>query len=327
MNTSTKNSSSLLERINSSIKLKTNVMLLTVLLVSCSILIAIVYHSVHIQVKRDTHDNMVNHLKDLKIIMSNHVGDRQKHVNLALNVAHSLFQQHGKIHQSKRTINVVGTNQITNQTKVYTIPRWFINKKPLYEDTEIVDKIKSLTSENVTIFQKIEDGYLRVSTNVLKKDSTRAVGTFIPNSSNVVKTIEKGESYYGRSVVVDDWFLTAYEPLVVNGSIKGILSVGIKEMDYTLLKKVFDEKKYFDKGYPFLVSENGQMMIHPTVEGENVKETNFFGQFKLGKDEINRSEYVWSEGEGKAKKIQYFTYFEPYKSYISTSIYKSDMYG
>ena len=80
-----------------------------------------------------------------------------------------------------------------------------------------------------TIFQKIDSGYVRVSTNVLNLDGSRAVGTYIPNGSPVVQTIETGKVYIGRAYVVNDWYITAYEPLVHNGEIVGMLYVGDKE--------------------------------------------------------------------------------------------------
>ena len=98
-------------------------------------------------------------------------------------------------------------------------------------------------------------------------------------------------------------------------------------MDYGLIKNLFEEKKYFGHGYPFLINEDGTLIIHPKLEGENLAQTNFFKQLHKNGDEVYKSEYRWPETADGEMKIQYFTYFEPYKSYISTSVYEEDMYG
>ena len=137
------------------------------------------------------------------------------------------------------------------------------NGKPLFQNYELVDAIRDQSVETATLFQKIDDGYLRIATNVMKQNGERAIGTFIPNSSEVIKTIEKGEIYYGRAFVVNNWYLTAYEPIRLNGEIAGILYVGVKEMDYAFIKQIFEGKTYYKTGYPFLVSSSGDLIIHP----------------------------------------------------------------
>jgi len=70
----------------------------------------------------------------------------------------------------------------------------------------------------------------------------RAVGTYIPTSSPVIQTIESGNIYRGREFVVNDYYLTAYESIFINGKVQGILYVGLKETDLRSLKTVFEKK-------------------------------------------------------------------------------------
>ena len=119
--------------------------------------------------------------------------------------------------------------------------------------------------EVATIFQKINDGFLRISTNVTTKNGERAIGTYIPNTSEVAKTILEGKTYYGRAFAVGEWYLTAYEPIVLNNEVKGILCVGVKEMDYAFVKSFFSQKKFFDSGYPFIIQEDGNMLSYNFV--------------------------------------------------------------
>lgn len=110
--------------------------------------------------------------------------------------------------------------------------------KMLNRDYEIVDKIKDIlyrgqTYEGkdigtATVFQKD----LRISTNVKNEDGERAIGTRV--SEEVYdQVLTRGEPWMARAFVVNDWYITAYEPIKdVNGEIVGMLYVGILEKPY-----------------------------------------------------------------------------------------------
>ncbi len=75
-------------------------------------------------------------------------------------------------------------------------------------------------------------GDVRVSTNVRTPTGERATGTRV--SAPVAEAVlQQGERWNGRAFVVDDWFITAYEPLRdVTGRIVGMLYVGLPEASY-----------------------------------------------------------------------------------------------
>jgi two-component system NtrC family sensor kinase len=113
----------------------------------------------------------------------------------------------------------------------------------LNRNFEIVDKIKQTVFQNVvykgkdigtaTIF--LDD--LRVSTNVKNEDGSRAIGTRAAEDvyNQVVK---EGKQWIGRAYVVNNWYITAYEPIRnINGKIIGILYVGILEEKYVDIKR------------------------------------------------------------------------------------------
>ncbi len=309
------------------LKAKINLAVLTLLVIIFSGLGVILFVTVKKEIVRETDERMRDHVQDLYTILEDHVKQKQEAVGISLNLAHSILYSKGDISESSEIISVKAIDQISKLESVYNLPLWKLNGQSLYNRSEVVDEINSKTNQTATIFQKIDDGYLRISTNVLKQDGSRAVGTFIPNSSEVVQSIEKGKTFFGRAFVVNDWYLTAYEPIRIKGEIKGILYVGVKEKDYTMIKNIFSNKKYYKNGYPFIVSETGDFIIHPKLEGENYAHANFFKQLKASKPDDFKTEYVWPETKGGEDKVQYFKYFEPYKCYISSSIYKSDLYA
>jgi len=77
---------------------------------------------------------------------------------------------------------------------------------------------------------------VRIATNVLNEDGTRALGT---RASEEVyqRVIVEGARWLGRAYVVRDWYITAYEPLTdPAGTPIGMLYVGILEQPYTDLR-------------------------------------------------------------------------------------------
>ena len=79
-----------------------------------------------------------------------------------------------------------------------------------------------------TIFQ--DD--VRISTNVKNEDGSRAIGTRV--SEEVYDhVVRQGGTWIGRAYVVNNWYITAYEPIRdINDNIIGILYVGILEQKY-----------------------------------------------------------------------------------------------
>ncbi len=107
---------------------------------------------------------------------------------------------------------------------------------------EFVDKIKATLFEgaqydgrdigNSTIF--LDD--VRIATNVLNEDGSRAFGTRV--SDEVYDwVVESGRRWVGRAYVVNDWYISAYDPLRdPDGNVVGILYVGTLEQPYTDLR-------------------------------------------------------------------------------------------
>ncbi len=112
----------------------------------------------------------------------------------------------------------------------------------LNRNYNMVDRIRSVVYEDeqyegrhlgtVTIFQ----WDVRVATNVRKEGGNRAINTRV--SEEVYdKVLENGRSWYDRAFVVNDWYISAYDPIRnINGEIIGILYVGVLEEKYSDIK-------------------------------------------------------------------------------------------
>lgn len=103
-------------------------------------------------------------------------------------------------------------------------------------DFTLVDRVKEIAGvDTATIFF----GDLRVSTNVMTEDGQRAVGTRL--SEDVFDVVlDQGQDYVGRAFVVNDWFITRYEPLRDHlGQVVGSLYVGARESTFQKLVQAF----------------------------------------------------------------------------------------
>ena len=108
----------------------------------------------------------------------------------------------------------------------------------LNRNFEIVDRVKEIVYKGVkhkgreigtaTIFQHD----LRISTNVKNEKGERAIGTRVSKEVNHAVLVE-GKQWIDRAFVVNDWYITAYEPIRnINGDTIGILYVGMLERPY-----------------------------------------------------------------------------------------------
>ena len=96
------------------------------------------------------------------------------------------------------------------------------------ENYEIVDKLKQLGGGTATIFQ----GDIRVATNVLKDDGTRAIGTPLVGAAKEA-TIDRGQPYRGAADILGIPYFTAYDPIAdEHGRTIGVLYVGVKQDEF-----------------------------------------------------------------------------------------------
>ena len=270
----------------------------------------------------------------------------QLKVTSDLNVARELLYLHG------RAIEIVpgeklrfdAVNQLTREQYPVTVPLWKIGDRPLSRDNHFVDEVQKLVGGTCTIFQRIDGNrLLRISTNVKEKDGKRAVGTFIPPDSPVAQAILAGRPYRGRAYVVNDWYITAYEPIRgQDGTVIGALYVGAREQSAQSFKDEIKEIKVGDTGYVLIMDGKGTLKVHPAKEGENVLDSKDSSGFEyirsmvndavaLEEGDVGTIRYPWINpelGETKSRqKINKYTYFKPWNWIIVAGTYEEEIYS
>jgi methyl-accepting chemotaxis protein len=200
------------------------------------------------------------------------------------------------------------------------------------DNNYIVDKVKELVGGTCTIFQVRNGEAIRVQTNVVTKEGTRALGT---KASDEVydKVVRGGQSFVGRAWVVDDWYTAAYEPIKNSqGGIIGILYTGVKEKDSALLKESLLRIKVGQTGYLYCMNTDGVLTVHPKKEGENLSANDFAKTMlaeapKLTGDQTGWINYYWDRNGKQAEKITAYRYYPEWKWIIAAGSYMDEFTG
>ncbi|MCM8813415.1 MAG: Cache 3/Cache 2 fusion domain-containing protein [Candidatus Omnitrophica bacterium] len=218
-----------------------------------------------------------------------------------------------------QAINQFNTKEVVS----VSLPGWKAGNQAIHNDYTIVDKIQKIAGGTCTIFQKMPgDHFLRISTNVLKLDGERAVGTFIPSDSPVVKAVLRGETYQGKAFVVNQDYVTAYMPIRSgSGEIIGILYVGVPLQEYlAAIEKTIGTIMIGKTGGIYAFNSNGIVKIHRTATGQDWSAKQFFQEIKSQKNGALR--FV-ADGE-KDMQVAAYRYFAPWDLFIIASSYEKE---
>jgi methyl-accepting chemotaxis protein len=180
-------------------------------------------------------------------------------------------------------------------------------------NNEIVDHVKEQTGSEVSIFQ-VQDGYAtRISTTTTNSDGSRALGSRISDEV-YTSVVTNGKTYTGRASVLGEYFLAYYTPVKdASGNTIGILSIGIPEEVYRLrIKEQMSSIVFGETGYMYVMDSNGDVIIHPSIEGDNLLENDFAKEMVANKE--GRVNYIWN---GREKTVSYSYY--PEKDWIIAS--------
>ena len=146
--------------------------------------------------------------------------------------------------------------------------------KTLNMDEALVDDFQRRTGAISTIFVRVGDDYLRVSTSLRKQDGQRAVGTRLDRQSPAWKLAQEGQIFQGVSMLFGKRYITQYQPVKdSNGRVVAILFVGVDmTKQYALIREKVLTKKLGDSGHFSVLSDaegstHGQYVFHPEHEG------------------------------------------------------------
>jgi len=167
-----------------------------------------------------------------------------QYLEQAMGKARSLFDGMGKLQISEdETIEMKAIEQLSRTSHKLRVPCWYWENTPVHYDQHFVDEVEENTQCQATIFQRIPEGFIRISTNIRNMNGRRAVGTYISNESKVAQSILQKKSYDGSAFVLNNWYLSVYDPILINDEVVGILYVGRKESLELMPARSLSEEK------------------------------------------------------------------------------------
>jgi PAS domain S-box-containing protein len=270
----------------------------------------------------------------------------QNKLDADFRIARQLFYQRSPYVSisTDRWVELEAEDQTTHEVSRVRIPLWLIGGQRITLDATLVDKVQEWVGGTCTVFQRIDqDRLLRIATNVRRADGSRAVGTYLPASSEVTKTILRGEVYRGRAYVVNRWYITVYEPIRdPKGEVIGALYVGIPEQTALTLERAIRSIKIGQSGYAYIMDSAGNLVVHPAKEGENILRKGVTGGSEfieeiarkaplLAENQVGTIRYPWRNeelGETRPRlKINKYQYFRDWDWIIVAGGYEDEIFG
>jgi methyl-accepting chemotaxis protein len=230
-------------------------------------------------------------------------------------------------------LTVEVTNQTTLEQHTATIPRWSIGEQVLTEDHSFVDAVQQDVGGVQTVFQRFDQGMLRISTNIRLENGERAVFTYFPLDHEIVQTVLSGQAYVGRALVTGQWHIAKYSPIVAeDGEVVGMLFSGFSEASSARrLATTLGELKVGESGFFWIFTSDGTMLAHPQLAGRVALDAhdadgNPYVR-RIMAEKAGWLSYELLDGDDSRAVQTRFTYFAPRDWYLALTIFDDEAFA
>ena len=110
----------------------------------------------------------------------------------------------------KKLTTVKAMDEATNEAVEVRIPEMLYEGRVLYKDTAFVDYLEFLTYAYTSMYQKGDNGFVSVSSNVKGEDSLRIIGQYKALDNSIVNDVINNGWAARREVVENEIYQTAY---------------------------------------------------------------------------------------------------------------------
>lgn len=141
--------------------------------------------------------------------------------------AHAADDPKVSLETLKSILNKTGAPKVqgTEKSGTETVPGLYFGTRKINGNNAAVDEVKKKHGGVATVFVKSGEEYIRISTNALKPDGTRGIGTSLLHNK-AYEAVQKGETYCGDAEILSTQYDTCYEPIKADGKVIGIYLVG-----------------------------------------------------------------------------------------------------
>jgi HAMP domain-containing protein len=126
----------------------------------------------------------------------------------------------------------------------------------------IVDRVKQLAGSTATLFAWDGENFVRVTTNVIKPDGSRAVGTVLDPSGKAFAALRAGHSFEGVVDILGVPYVTSYVPMSdAEGRLAGAWYVGYRLDSIATLGKSIEDARILHHGFVALLKPSGVVVF------------------------------------------------------------------
>lgn len=214
------------------------------------------------------------------------------------------------------------------------VPRLRIGGIEVNERFLEVDTFHDMTGGVATLFVRIGEDFLRISTSLRKEDGSRAFLTTLDRTHPAYGRLLRGESYLGMAFLFGKPYMTFYEPMLdAGGQVVGAWFIGYP---MELVLKGFAQEmlkiKVGETGYPFILDNNGVLVAHPTLAGQSVRDLQdpksgeYYVRTILDKKN-GMSRYHWRKGQDGpiAPKLIAFQHFPAWDWIVAVGTFEEEL--
>jgi methyl-accepting chemotaxis protein len=129
---------------------------------------------------------------------------------------------------------------------------------------QLVDRAKNLLGVTATLFVRRGTDFVRISTNVLRPDGSRAIGTVLDPKGRAYASLKEGRAFCGVVDILGKPYMTAYEPMrSSSGAVVGVWYAGYPLSGLANLGSHIRDASILDTGYLALLQADGKAIFKP----------------------------------------------------------------
>jgi len=226
-------------------------------------------------VKREMNETLKNSLDNtsdlIKRIVEVSLDNNQGQIVKNLTVAELMLNGPVEVNSSKR-FEYDTYNEIRQQHGSIELPELIVEGQVVSQNNDLVDQVQQRTGGIVALYQASPEGFVSVASTIREPPWRRGIGTTIPVGSPTYDLMMRNDPWVSRDYFLKDWYLTAYKLLrTEDGTVAGALYVAIRQVDMRALQEDILSITVGNTGTPFILDIVGNMVIHPTLQHQNLR--------------------------------------------------------
>lgn len=150
-----------------------------------------------------------------------------------------------------------GTAEVAGKS----VPALYLGSEPQTANFAVVDRVKALAGGTATLFVWDGANFTRVSTNVMKPNGQRAVGTTLDPAGKAFAALAAGREFRGVVDILGVPYTTDYKPITgSDGKLIGAWYTGYRLDSISSLGEALRDARVLDHGFVALLKPSGAVV-------------------------------------------------------------------